>query len=110
MSAHPTHSMIEIPAGKTVADFLPQYTRVTQYLRPIGAPCATCACCIKPFTTARKPRMALRLYPVQYVMPIAFLYRLCGLCARRYCAGGHERQVVLAAIERFVLGDEVPKS
>jgi hypothetical protein len=103
---HPGLSrMAEIPAGKTVRDFLPQFSEVKQEHGPIGLPCRACASCCKPFTAARKRRLAIKCYPIHCAMPMAFLYDLCGQCTHRYRAGGVQKDRVLAAMEKFILGD-----
>lgn len=99
------HHMVAIPAGKTVRDLLPQFSDVKHEVGPIGKPCALCAGCGRPFTAARKPRLTLKLYPIHCPVPVALLYRICGRCAIQYRAGGEERNRILAAVERFVLGD-----
>ena len=98
--------MVGIPVGKTVHDILPQYSNVKREHGPIGTPCALCAGCGKPFTAARKWRLAIKLYPIHCTVPLSFLYRLCGQCANQYRAGGIRRDGVLAAVEKFVLGND----
>lgn len=101
-----THGMVQIPAGKTVMDMLPQFSEVKSFLGPIGTPCKVCACCEKPFSEVRKPRMSLRLYPIHCITPISFLYRVCGRCLGLYRRGGEHRDDVLSAIEKFRMGME----
>ncbi len=100
-----SHRMVQIPADKTVGDFLPQFSDVKQEHGPIGVPCKLCASCSKPFTAARKPRLTLKLYPSLTMIPLSFLYSLCGRCTNRYRASDAQRDQVLAAVEKFVMGD-----
>lgn len=106
MSGSPrAQRLIALPPGQTIHDVLPQYSAVVREYGPIGKPCSCCAGCSKPFTAARKPRIGLRLYPVHFPVPVSFLYRLCGKCARDYRAGAVRRDRLMAAIEKFVMGD-----
>lgn len=98
----PAHSMVQIPAGKTVQDLLLQYANVKNELGPIGTPCKVCACCEKPFSETCKPRAEFKIYQVNLSIPVAFLYRICGRCTRKYKKGGRGSDCVLAAIEKFI--------
>lgn len=101
------HNLIELPKGKRVRDILPQFANIRHEWDPIGTPCSFCPACAKPFRGARKPRRMLWLYSTWLQAPIVIGYRLCGLCSKRYSAGGRERADVLAAVERFLEGSEV---
>lgn len=101
------HRLVDIPKGKMVSDLLPQFVDIRQEIGPIGTPCPFCPSCAKLFRGARKPRRRLWLYATWLQAPIAIGYRLCGLCSKRYSAGGRERENVLANVERFLDGSEV---
>lgn len=103
------HKFIELPKGKRARDVLPQFAGVHQQLGPIGIPSPFCPSCAKPFRGARKPRRDLLLYPANPLVLSVVRYRLCGLCAKRFNAGGRERDDVLAAVERFIDGSEATK-
>lgn len=95
------HKLIEIPEGKRVQDLLPIYATA---ILEIGNQCPVCPSCSKPFTAARKPRVAIKLYPIKCGLPIVFAYRLCGRCAKDYHDGGDKKSAVLASVQRFVEG------
>jgi len=101
------HKLVELPAGKTLADVLPVFKRVEDECH-IGAPTPDCAGCRKPFTAVRKRRKALRLYPIGVcqLAPVGYAYSLCGRCWRQYQAGGDQKQALLAAIDAFIDGEE----
>ena len=98
--------MVEIPPGKSVADLLPDYASVKAVIGPIGMPAKVCASCVRPFSSTRRPRLVLRFYPSRAPGLASFIYRICGQCKREYCAGGIRREVVLSAIQNFMLGRE----
>jgi len=100
------HKLIEMPKGKRIQDVLPQYAEVRYETAPIGTPCPVCPVCTKPFTAARKPRLKIKLYPNWLILPVVFQYRICGICAKQYRAGGSKRDAVLSSIERFFHGSE----
>lgn len=99
------HGIVEIPAGKTVGDLLEVFQGVKHNIF-LGEPNRICAGCRKPFDVARKPRKAVRLYPVQSLGPIAFSYNICGHCLSSIRKGGYAKQGVLASVEAFHSGEE----
>jgi hypothetical protein len=99
------HRMMPIPPDKSARNVLPQFSDVTHEIGPIGTPCKVCACCEKSFTLARKPRLSCRIYPADWPVPVCFLYYLCGSCAWSYRKSGPLRERVVAAVQRFALGD-----
>jgi len=101
-----SHNMMLMPHNKTAADVIPQYSDVKQTLGPIGSPCPVCASCQQEFTETRPPKLALRIYPLQLSVPVSFLYRICGSCTKLYRKGGKTRDGVLAAIEKFFMGEQ----
>jgi len=101
----PLHNLVELPAGKTIADVLPAYAFVNREYR-IGSPAVVCAGCRKPFTAVRKRRKMIRLYPVEVFMPMALDYPLCGRCYALYQRGGNDREAILVAVDAFSDGEE----
>lgn len=103
----PLHNLVELPAGKTLAEVLPALAHVKEHIH-IGTPSPVCAGCRKPFNAVRKRRKAVRLYPVAVCQfaPVAFGYSLCGQCFAQYQKGGDEKEALLAAIEAFSDGEE----
>ncbi|WP_291988395.1 hypothetical protein [Candidatus Accumulibacter sp. ACC007] len=103
----PQHNLVELPAGKTLADVLPVFKNVEDE-RHIGMPTPVCAGCRKPFTAVRKRRKAFRLYPVDICQaaPVAFAYSLCGRCWSHYQAGGDRKEALMASIDAFSDGSE----
>lgn len=112
MSAHKKtttlHSMTVIPDGKTVADLLPVFAGVRQDVF-VGKPNPVCASCRKPFDAVRKPRKAVRMYPVAAKVPFSYSFNICGACTRLVANGGAEEQGVLAAVEAYCEAKEAKK-
>lgn len=103
------HSIIPLPEGKKIADVLPAFAGIKGELR-IGQPSQECACCRKPFSAARKPRRAFRLYPTDMAMlalvPVVVELRICGKCYALHQRGGTDRERFLAAIQAYYLGED----
>lgn len=99
------HTMRPIPVGKTVQDILPAFAGVKQ-LVPIGSRHLQkeCACCRKHFGPARRQHQGFRLYPTWASVALSFEYWICRACDTRYRKGGSNRDGVLAAIEKFMMG------
>lgn len=98
-------AMIEIPKGKSVGDVLDVFSGVKHRFY-IGTPNPVCASCRKPFNTERKPRRAVRMYPVRSLAPILFSYNICGCCFALIQKGGADKEAVLVALEAYRDGDE----
>lgn len=103
MSGRKLHGMIQLPPGKKVGEVLPAFSGITQEVH-LGEPNQECAGCCKPFTTARKRRKVVRMYPVSFPMPIVFSFGICGHCLGLYQKGGADRDGVLAAVEAYCEG------
>lgn len=99
------HNMVPIEEGKTVADLLPAFSGVRNEVR-IGKPNTVCPGCRKPFNAVRKPRKALRMYPIASTVPIAFSFNICGKCYALHQSCGADRDGVLAAVESYCHGEE----
>lgn len=104
----PLHNLIELPAGKTLADVLPVFKDIENEVHVV-TPQPVCAGCRKPFTAVRKRRKAFRLYPfgICRSWPVAFAHSLCGRCWSLYQAGGVRKEALLASIDAFDDGQEV---
>lgn len=105
MTGRPAQSPIPLPDGKRVREVLPQFAEVRDEIH-IGTPAPNCAGCREPFNAARKRTMNVRLYPLDFPVPIAFAYCLCEACAAKYRRGGDDRAGVAAAVQAFHLGDD----
>jgi len=99
------HDITPIPEGKTVGDLLPVFSNVKNYIFA-GDPNKVCASCRKPFTNVRKPRKAVRLYPVETKIPISFSLNICGRCLAIYERGGPGRDGFIASVGSFFYGEE----
>lgn len=97
------HNLIEPPDSLTIGEFLPAFADVKHEVL-IGRPNDECASCGKPFTTVRKRRGKIRLYPTDTVVPIIHQFHLCGPCCHQYKRGGDAKQGVLVAVEAFFEG------
>ena len=97
--------MLELPAGTTINEVLPAYADVRHEIH-IGSPNQECAGCRKPFTSARKPRRRIRIYPTATLIPVAMSLQICGACMAMYQRGGVDRDAMLAAVEAFAEGVE----
>lgn len=104
----PPHNLVELPAGKTLADVLPVFKHVDDEVH-VGTPTPTCGGCRKPFTAVRKRRKSFRLYPIALcqTVPVGIEQALCGSCWRHYQAGGDRKEALLAAIDSFNAREEV---
>lgn len=105
MSGGKLHGMTLLPPGANVGEMLPTFSGITEEVH-VGKPNAECASCRKPFTTVRKPRKAVRMYPVRSALPVAFSFNICGHCLALYQKGGADRDGVLAAVEAYCEGRE----
>jgi len=94
------HNIAAIPEGMVVGDILPAFAGVQHHFY-IGAPDKVCACCVKSFTSVRRPRRIIRLYPFFTRIPFACQYLICGKCFAQYQRGGHERDAFLVAVEAY---------
>lgn len=99
------HNFVAMPPGKRAQDVLSQFAEVKYETLPIGTPSPNCAGCRKPFTAARRPRRAFRIIPIASLVPVIFIYRVCGPCAFQFLKGGDGETAVLAAVERFMEGN-----
>lgn len=99
------HGMSEIPPGMTVGDFLPIFDGIRHEVH-VGLTNQICASCRKPFNAARKPRRAVRMYPVTSSLPVAYSFNICGCCWRSIKQGGPAKDGVLAAVEAYCDGKE----
>ena len=68
--------------------------------------CSVCASCQQEFNVSRPPKFSLRIYPLNIPVPVSFLYEICGECAELYRKGGKRRDRVLAAVQKFFLGEQ----
>lgn len=105
MSGRNLHGMTQLPPGKKVGELLPSFSKITQEVFA-GKPNRECASCRKPFNVVRKPRKAVRMYPVRSALPVAFSFNICGHCLALYQKGGADRDGVLAAVEAYCEGRE----
>jgi hypothetical protein len=105
MSARKLHSMTMIPEGKTVGDLLPVFSGVKHELF-VGKSNPVCASCRKPFNAIRKPRKAIRMYPVAADVPLAYSFNICGACVRLVANGGADHDAVLASVEAYCEASE----
>ena len=94
------HNIGEIPEGKTLGEIAPAFADVTHEIH-VGKTNDKCAGCRRPFHETRRPHSAIRLFPVNAPIPIAFSYNLCRTCTRRLQRGGKDREAVLAAVDLF---------
>ena len=104
----PLHNLVQLPAGKTLADILPVFKHIENEVHIVTQNPA-CAGCRKPFTAVRKRRKSFRLYPVALcqTVPVGIEQALCGSCWRQYQAGGDRKEALLAAIDAFNACEEV---
>lgn len=100
-----SHTMIQIPEGKSVQDLLPVFSNVKHCVGPINSPAhPVCACCKKRITATRRSELTLRAYSSNSPVPVGFDYQICRECEFRYRAGGVKRDRVLAAVQNFMMG------
>jgi hypothetical protein len=101
------HSILPLPRGKKIADLLSAFSGIKGEIR-IGQPNQECACCRRPFTTARKPRKVIRLVPadVAHHLPVVVELRICGACMALYQRGGMDRERYFVAVQAYVDGLE----
>lgn len=97
------HGLTELPNGKLVGDLLEAFSGIKHEVF-IGKPNPVCAGCRKPFDAVRKPRKAIRLYPVNSPIPIAYSFNICGHCLALLRRGGSAKDGVLAAVEAYCEG------
>ena len=98
------HGLELVPDGKKIGDVCPTFANEEREIN-IGERSKVCASCRKPFNAVRKARKEIRLHAVDFAIPIAWAYPLCGSCAARYQRGENDRDAVLAAVEAFHLGE-----
>lgn len=103
MTERKLHSMTQLLPGQKVGELLPAFSNITQEVFA-GKSNPECASCRKPFTAVRKPRKAVRMYPVRSALPVAFSFNICGHCLAMYQKGGADRDGVLAAVEAYCEG------
>lgn len=99
------HKMLEVPAGKCLADVVPAFAGVAHSVH-VGEPNKSCPSCRKTFTAARKPRRSILIAWPAMNLPVALSLAICGGCFFRYRKGGVHRDAMLAAIEAYVDGAE----
>jgi hypothetical protein len=106
----PTHNLVELRPGETLADVLPVFADAVVDVH-IGEPDPNCASCREPFTQASPRAKEIRVYPVAacQIAPIALAFDLCGGCYQQYQAGGGERLVILENIDALLDGDWSPR-
>jgi len=103
MSNRKMHGMTKLPDGTKVGDLLPAFRDCDNEVH-IGKPNAECASCRKPFNELRKRRKAVRIFPMNSPLPVAFSYDICGQCFNLYRQGGHGMDSVLASVESYFDG------
>lgn len=96
--------MVEVPAGKCLADVVPAFAGVAHSVH-VGELNMECPSCRRRFTEARKPRRSILIAWPNLALPIALSFRICGSCLFRYRQGGVHRDSMLAAIEAYVDGE-----
>lgn len=106
MKAKALHDFVMIPPGKSVRDLLPEWSKVQAEVHMGGPPQTACGACRKPFTLVRKPRKALKIYPVGSIAPVRVDVNICGACVALHAKGGAARDGVLAAVQAFLEGEE----
>lgn len=100
MTGRKLHGMTQLPPGKDVGEVLPVFAGIKHEIF-VGKPSPVCASCRKPFNAIRKPRKAIRMYPVDAMLPVAFSYNICGACVRLVANGGADHDAVLASVQAF---------
>lgn len=98
------HNLIKIPKGHRVEDLLPIYIAGTLEINSF----TVCPGCSNAFSAARKPCLAIKLYPIQCGVPVVLIHRLCGGCSQNYQNGGDKKNAVLSAVARFIENKDAP--
>lgn len=97
------HSMTPIEEAVSSGDFPAVFAGIKNVFR-VGDPNHICAGCRRPFNVVRRRRKAIRIFPIDTLVPVAFSYDICGHCYALYHKGGADRDGVLAAVQSYCEG------